>query len=207
MKQIKKYVATLLMLLVVASSFIIPAAHSFAIDWNIKTDSVYFEYDYGIDITVEEELHGNIKSDVKLKNTGKSPAYVKAAVVFTPISKTNGQVLSNVTVQPEDVSINWNTNAFDNGSWITIDGTISNSIQTSSNISNSNCYSNIYIWNRVLTPDESTENLINSVQVNTADYNVRVDIITDAIYEGDIESWCSAYNLSCDVNTRTISVN
>ena len=72
-------------------------------------------------------------------------------------------------------------------------------------MSGTNFYPLVFIWNKALTPSENTQNLINSVKVNTEAYNVRVDIITDAIYEGEVQTWCDIYGLNWDSNAMTLT--
>lgn len=205
MNTLKRYLAIFMTLTALATSMVIPAAHSYVYDWDIQTNSVYYEYDFGIDIKVNETIDNSIKKDVKLTNTGKSNVFAKAMIVFTPINK-DGEVLTDKLVDMEnDVTLELNQEAFENGSWIAVNGTIADRNKAASGMSGTNFYPLVFIWNKALTPSENTQNLINSVKVNTEAYNVRVDIITDAIYEGEVQTWCDIYGLNWDSNAMTLT--
>lgn len=205
MNTLKRYLAIFMTLTALATSMVIPAAHSYVYDWDIQTNSVYYEYDFGIDIKVNETIDNSIKKDVKLTNTGKSNVFAKAMIVFTPINK-DGEVLTDKLVDMEnDVTLELNQEALENGSWIAVNGTIADRNKAASGMSGTNFYPLVFIWNKALTPSENTQNLINSVKINTEAYNVRVDIITDAIYEGEVQTWCDIYGLNWDSNAMTLT--
>lgn len=205
MNTLKRYLAIFMTLTALATSMVIPAAHSYVYDWDIQTNSVYYEYDFGIDIKVNEIIDNSIKKDVKLTNTGKSNVFAKAMIVFTPINK-DGEVLTDKLVDMEnDVTLELNQEALENGSWIAVNGTIADRNKAASGMSGTNFYPLVFIWNKALTPSENTQNLINSVKVNTEAYNVRVDIVTDAIYEGEVQTWCDIYGLNWDSNAMTLT--
>lgn len=205
MNTLKRYLAIFMTLTALATSMVIPAAHSYVYDWDIQTNSVYYEYDFGIDIKVNETIDNSIKKDVKLTNIGKSNVFAKAMIVFTPINK-DGDVLTDKLVDMEnDVTLELNQEALENGSWIAVNGTIADRNKAASGMSGTNFYPLVFIWNKALTPSENTQNLINSVKVNTEAYNVRVDIITDAIYEGEVQTWCDIYGLNWDSNAMTLT--
>lgn len=205
MNTLKRYLAIFMTLTALATSMVIPVAHSYVYDWDIQTNSVYYEYDFGIDIKVNETIDNSIKKDVKLTNTGKSNVFAKAMIVFTPINK-DGEVLTDKLVDMEnDVTLELNQEALENGSWIAVNGTIADRNKAASGMSGTNFYPLVFIWNKALTPSENTQNLINSVKVNTEAYNVRVDIITDAIYEGEVQTWCDIYGLNWDSNAMTLT--
>lgn len=205
MNTLKRYLAIFMTLTALATSMVIPAAHSYVYDWDIQTNSVYYEYDFGIDIKVNEIIDNSIKKDVKLTNTGKSNVFAKAMIVFTPINK-DGEVLTDKLVDMEnDITLELNQEALENGSWIAVNGTIADRNKAASGMSGTNFYPLVFIWNKALTPSENTQNLINSVKVNTEAYNVRVDIITDAIYEGEVQTWCDIYGLNWDSNAMTLT--
>lgn len=205
MNTLKRYLAIFMTLTALATSMVIPAAHSYVYDWDIQTNSVYYEYDFGIDIKVNETIDNSIKKDVKLTNTGKSNVFAKAMIVFTPINK-DGEVLTDKLVDMEnDVTLELNQEALENGSWIAVNGTIADRNKAASGMSGTNFYPLVFIWNKALTPSKNTQNLINSVKVNTKNYNVRVDIITDAIYEGEVQTWCNIYGINWDQEARTLT--
>ena len=206
MNTLKRYLAIFMTLTALATSMVIPAAHSYVYDWDIQTNSVYYEYDFGIDIKVNETIDNSIKKNVKLTNTGKSNVFAKAMIVFTPINNKDGKVLTDKLVDMEnDVTLELNQEALENGSWIAVNGTIADRNKAASGMSGTNFYPLVFIWNKALTPSENTQNLINSVKVNTEAYNVRVDIITDAIYEGEAQTWCNIYGLNWDSNAMTLT--
>lgn len=205
MNTLKRYLAIFMTLTALVTSMVIPAAHSYVYDWDIQTNSVYYEYDFGIDIKVDETIDNSIKKDVKLTNTGKSNVFAKAMIVFTPINE-KGEVLTDKLVDMEnDVTLELNQEALENGSWIAVNGTIADRNKAASGMSGTNFYPLVFIWNKALTPSENTQNLINSVKVNTEAYNVRVDIITDAIYEGEVQTWCDIYGLNWDSSAMTLT--
>lgn len=206
MNTLKRYLAIFMTLTALATSMVIPAAHSYVYDWDIQMNSVYYEYDFGIDIKVNETIDNSIKKNVKLTNTGKSNVFAKAMIVFTPINNKDGKVLTDKLVDMENyVTLELNQEALENGSWIAVNGTIADRNKAASGMSGTNFYPLVFIWNKALTPSENTQNLINSVKVNTEAYNVRVDIITDAIYEGEVQTWCNIYGLNWDSNARTLT--
>lgn len=56
--------------------------------------------------TVEEDFKNNVKNDVKVKNTGEIPAYIRAAVVVTWQNEA-GQVYAQTPVEGTDYTLTW----------------------------------------------------------------------------------------------------
>lgn len=67
-----------------------------------------------ITTTVEEKFDGETKSDVKIKNTGDTTAWIRAAVVITWQDK-DGNVYGQAPVENTDYTITWNLN---NDGWV-----------------------------------------------------------------------------------------
>jgi len=63
---------------------------------------------------VEEKLNGDTKSDVEIKNTGDTTAWIRAAVVIT-WQDEDGNVYGKAPVENEDYTITWNLN---DGGWV-----------------------------------------------------------------------------------------
>lgn len=213
MKTFKRYCLIIMALTMLVSCMLTPSALSFAYDWDVKTKNVYFQSKIVVSTKVDETVSGNTKSDVKITNTGTSPCYVKAMIVFTPIDKNTSQALTNVTIDLDnDVTLNWSEYVLgsrettDGGKWLAVDSDLADKQTTQNYSSSSAMCPNLYVWTKPLNPDESTENLLDSLIINTdLSYNVRADIIADAIYEGEINNWCDTYGLTCDTTNRILA--
>lgn len=199
MKTFKRYLSMFLVLAALTVAMITPAAHSYVYGWDISQNSLYFGRKIEVDAKVVETVGESFKSDVKIQNIAGSSCYVKAMIVFTPIDK-DGNILTNVTIDPEqDISLELseyatsNTTNADGGTWISVSSNL-----TSNQVGNANTtlYPYMYIWNKPIASNGLTENLINRLTINTEEYNIKVDIIADAIYEAEISNWCSAYGLT-----------
>lgn len=59
-----------------------------------------------VTISIEENMSGNVKNDVKIKNIGNTAAYIRAAVVVT-WQDESGNVYGQVPVENVDYSISW----------------------------------------------------------------------------------------------------
>lgn len=69
--------------------------------------------------TVEEELEGNVKSNVKIKNTGDTEAWIRAAVIVTWQDEA-GNVYGTAPKAGEDYEISYNLDSQTNpdGQWM-----------------------------------------------------------------------------------------
>lgn len=117
-----------------------------------------FEY-AKVSCSVEETFENNVKSDVKVKNTGNTNAYIRATYVVT-WQDDNGNV-SGQPVQNTDYTISLNTN-----DWVAKDG--------------------YYYYKNVVPAGELTNNLINSCKVEDGvtpptGYHLCVEILATAI--------------------------
>ena len=82
MNTLKRYLAIFMTLTALATSMVIPAAHSYVYDWDIQTNSVYYEYDFGIDIKVNETIDNSIKKDVKTHEYRQIQCFCKSNDCF-----------------------------------------------------------------------------------------------------------------------------
>ena len=93
-----------------------------------------------VSCSVEEELNGTTKSNVKVKNTSSINAYVRATFIVMWTSE-NGSVTATSPVLGTDYTVAFGSAKWSKGS----DG--------------------FYYYSDVLTPDALTENLINTISV------------------------------------------
>ncbi len=76
----------------------------------MKTEPVKNEFTYGkVSCEVLEDFDGTVKSNVRIKNTGNIPAYIRARVVVT-WKNENGDIYGTKPVLNEDYSFNYNIN-------------------------------------------------------------------------------------------------
>lgn len=81
----------------------------------MKTEPVKNEFAYGkVSCEVLEDFDGAVKSNVRIKNTGNIPAYIRARVVVT-WKNENGEIYGTKPVLNEDYSLAINSN--DNSKW------------------------------------------------------------------------------------------
>lgn len=112
---------------------------------------------------VEEQFNGNEKSDVKIKNTGNTDAYIRAAVIIT-WKDSDGNISAVAPVAGTDYNITYQI-----GDWI----------------KGSDGY--YYFKNPVPAGELTTTALISSCEFTGsenrpgADYNLSVEILADAI--------------------------
>lgn len=70
--------------------------------------------------TVEETLEGNVKSEVKIKNTGDTEAWIRAAVVITWQNEAGNVYGGTQPVAGTDYTISWNKDTTNSdGNWVT----------------------------------------------------------------------------------------
>lgn len=60
---------------------------------------------------IVENFDGEVKNDVKVKNTGEIPAYIRAAVVVT-WQNDDGQVYAQTPVEDTDYNLTWTMNGW-----------------------------------------------------------------------------------------------
>lgn len=64
---------------------------------------------------VEESFENGVKSNVKIRNTGNTSAYIRAAVVFT-FESEEGNVLASTPVEGTDYAITWTSKGWNKAS-------------------------------------------------------------------------------------------
>lgn len=75
----------------------------------MKTEPVKNEFTYGkVSCEVLEDFDGAVKSNVRIKNTGNIPAYIRARVVVT-WKNENGDIYGTKPVLGEDYSFDFNS--------------------------------------------------------------------------------------------------
>ena len=127
--------------------------------------------------SVQEKLNGNVKSDVKAKNTGTAPAYIRAAVDIYWQDATSGTRLWEEPQADTDYEIAWSDELRDAlgknlaSIWIKAsDG--------------------FYYWTSPVAPGEETGVLITSVKElkATEGRNLVVDVSTQAVQSAPDEA-------------------
>lgn len=120
--------------------------------------------------SVQEELSGNVKSNVKAKNTGTAPAYIRAAVDIYWQDATSGARLWDEPQAGTDYEIAW-----------------SDSLPDASGMNPASAWikasDGFYYWTSPVAPDEETGMLIKSVTELkvTQGRNLVVDVSTQAV--------------------------
>ncbi|WP_294163471.1 hypothetical protein [uncultured Senegalimassilia sp.] len=119
--------------------------------------------------SVQETLNGNVKSDVKAKNTGTAPAYIRAAVDIYWQDATSGARLWEEP-QADTYNIVWSDSL----------GDASDANSASSWVKASDGF---YYWTSPVAPGEETNVLITSVKElkATEGRNLVVDVSTQAV--------------------------
>lgn len=118
--------------------------------------------------SVQETLDGNVKSDVKAKNTGTAPAYIRAAVDIYWQDATSGARLWDEPQADTDYEIAWSV----------ADVSATNSASTWVKASDG-----FYYWTSPIAPGAETGVLIASVKElkKTEGRNLVVDVSTQAV--------------------------
>ena len=137
--------------------------------------------------SVQEKLNGNVKSDVKAKNTGTAPAYIRAAVDIYWQDATSGARLWEEP-QADTYKIVWSDSLGD--------ATGANSASSWVKASDG-----FYYWTSPVAPNTETDMLIASVTElkATEGRNLVVDVSTQAVQsapdEAVHEAWgCTVKN-------------
>lgn len=137
--------------------------------------------------SVQETLNGNVKSDVKAKNTGTAPAYIRAAVDIYWQDATSGARLWEEP-QADTYNIVWSDSL----------GDASDANSASSWVKASDGF---YYWTSPVAPNTETDMLIASVTElkATEGRNLVVDVSTQAVQsapdEAVHEAWgCTVQN-------------
>lgn len=132
--------------------------------------------------SVQETLNGNVKSDVKAKNTGTAPAYIRAAVDIYWQDATSGARLWDEPQADSDYEIAWSV----------ADASGANS--ASSWVKSSDGF---YYWTSPVAPNTETDDvLIASVTElkTTEGRNLVVDVSTQAVQSVPDDAVREAWN-------------
>lgn len=108
---------------------------------------------------VEESFDGNVKTDVKIRNTGNTDAFIRATIVANWVSADDGKILSSAPIEGTDYTVEWG-----NGNWFKgTDG--------------------FWYYKPSVSADSVTDNLINSAQsISSPDgYILSIKILATAI--------------------------
>ncbi len=125
-----------------------------------KTTPVVNTFEPGrVSCEIEEEFtqNGTEKKDVKVKNTGNTDAYIRAAIIVT-WKDAEGNIAATVPAKDTDYSLNLNENDWEQSG-------------------------DYYYYKGSVAPDGMTKNLINSCTAlkSNGDYTLSVEILADAI--------------------------
>lgn len=170
-KQIVVLLAGVLLLAGVAGTFA----------WLSVTGVLVNEFGIGsVTPSVDETLKDNVKSDVRIKNTGSAPAYLRVAVDIY-WQDQNGARLWKEPAAGTDYTIEWGDK---------VDAAATNS--PSSWVLASDGF---YYWTSPVAPMDKTGVLIKSVSEKKADgKNLVVDISTQAIQSTPDDAVAEAWN-------------
>lgn len=108
-----------------------------------------------VSVEVDEELDGNTKKNVTIKNTGSSDAYIRATVVYNWVNVNGDMLYGEPPYENIDYTVSYNTTDWVKGS----DG--------------------YWYYKYKVAKDESTKNLINTL-TPTADKGPHGDYNTDS---------------------------
>lgn len=174
-KQIVVLLAGVLLLAGVAGTFA----------WLSVTGVLVNEFGFGsVAPSVDETLKDNVKSDVRIKNTGSAPAYLRVAVDIY-WQDQDGARLWDEPVEGTNYAIVW--------------GAVSDASTTSSASSWVRSADGFYYWTSPVAPMDKTGVLIKSVTKQKADgKNLVVDISTQAIQSTPDDAVTEAWK--CTVN-------
>lgn len=127
--------------------------------------------------SVQEKLNGNVKSDVKAKNTGTAPAYIRAAVDIYWQDATSGARLWEEPQADTDYEIAWSDELRD-----ALDKNLASIWIKASD--------GFYYWTSPVAPGEETGVLITSVKElkATEGRNLVVDVSTQAVQSAPDEA-------------------
>lgn len=135
--------------------------------------------------SVQETLNGNVKSDVKAKNTGTAPAYIRATVDIYWQDATSGARMWEEPQDGKDYKIVWSDSLRD----------VSGANSASTWVKASEGF---YYWTSPVAPGEETDELIASVTElkTTEGRNLVVDVSTQAVQATPDEAVRDAWGCS-----------
>lgn len=133
--------------------------------------------------SVQETLNGNVKSDVKAKNTGTAPAYLRTAVDIYWQDATSGARLWEEPKANEHYEIAWSKELRD-------------ALGTNSASSWVKASDGFYYWTSPVVPNTETDVLIASVTElkATEGRNLVVDVSTQAVQSVPDDAVREAWN-------------
>lgn len=208
-KLLKSCFSIILLLSVFCTAFTLPDAESWLFDYELFVHDIYFQQLIDIDAKVVEETGTGIKKNVAVQGMGQSPCYVKAMLVFTAIDKETGAPLSNVNIFDDtNISIKFpdTYSNLDSSRWLSVYNSTLISEYKKQYPNNGNFYPYIFIYNVPLGYTDTSDILVEEIKTTSEAYDLKVDIIVDAIYEGEVSEWCNLYGLTVDSATRTLSI-
>lgn len=149
--------------------------------WLSVTGVLVNEFGFGsVAPSVDETLKDNVKSDVRIKNTGSAPAYLRVAVDIY-WQDQNGARLWEEPVAGTDYTIEW--------------GAVSDASATNSASSWVVATDGFYYWTSSVAPMDKTDVLIKRVSETKRDgKNLVVDISTQAIQSTPDDAVAEAWN-------------
>ena len=152
----------------------------------MKTPEVKNQFTYGqVSCEVLEDFDGTVKSNVRIKNTGNIPAYIRARVVVTWKNK-NGDIYGTKPVLGEDYSLAINSN--DNSKWF--------------NMTTDSGGLYFYFPDPVDLDKETDKMLYNFKKSETANvpegYDLSVEILADAIQSQPAKAVEEAWGVTVD---------
>lgn len=221
MKILKQYLSVFLALVAICSTLSISSARSWIYDWDYYSNKVCYQNMIKVDAKVLEDVGMGVKSNVRVQNINISSCYVKAMVVFTAIDKNGNpeNIDIKVGIQGEeiegeeyDVLIKFPEENSLNHTWFAIndDSTLISDYYTNVSSDKAILAPYSYIYSAPLTTNEESEILIESITctesglfAKDSEYKLKVDILTEAIYEGEKDTWLNLYNL--ESNNRILS--
>ncbi len=112
-RKIKKAVG-----LIVSAVLLVAIAVGGTFAWLIsKTDVLNNSFTVGtVSVEVDEELDGNTKKNVTIKNTGTADAYIRAAVVFNWVNVNGDMLYGEPPYENIDYTVSYNTTDWIHGS-------------------------------------------------------------------------------------------
>lgn len=138
---------------------------------NSKTETVSNEFvPAKVSCSIEETFNGEVKSDVKIKNTGNVDAYIRAMVIVN-FKSSDGKILATSPKEGVDYNITWASRGWAKGS----DG--------------------FWYYSESVAPEALTANLIETASAISAPkgYSLDIQIIASAIQSDPdravIEAW------------------
>lgn len=124
---------------------------------------------------VEEKFDGNVKQDVRIRNTGDIPGFIRAMVVVTWVG-SDGKVLSAAPEEGEDYTVQWG-----GGLWVKGDD-------------------GFWYYTAAVNANDTTSQLIQTLTPGTAPngYQLQVQILATAIQADPPEAAETAWGIEVE---------